>query len=81
MQHKLVYRLYREEGLTLRRKRPRRRRSAVTRERTATPTRPNEQWAMDFIHDTLSGGKAVRVLAVIDVCTRECVVLGAGRGF
>ena len=42
--HKLVYRLYREEGLTLRRKRPRRRRSAVRRERPPAPRQPNERW-------------------------------------
>jgi putative transposase len=79
--HKLTYRLYREEGLTLRRKRPKRRRSAAHREQRVPTTRPNERWAMDFVHDTLSGGQTIRVLAVIDVHTRECVVLRAGRGF
>jgi putative transposase len=57
--HKLVQRLYREEGLTLRRRRPKRRRSAVRRERAAQPTVANEQWAMDFVHDTLSNGRTV----------------------
>jgi len=79
--HKLVYRLYREEGLTLRRKRPRRRRSAARREQRSAPMRPNERWAMDFVHDTLTGGQAVRVLAVIDVHTRECIALRSGRSF
>lgn len=79
--HKLVYRLYREEGLSLRRKRPRRRRSAVRRAQTALPAGPNERWAMDFVHDTLASGQALRVLAVVDVHTRECVALRAGRGF
>lgn len=79
--HKLVYRLYREEGLCLRRKRPRRRRSAARRQRTPSPSRPNERWAMDFVHDTLSGGGTVRVLGVLDVHTRECLALRAGRGF
>jgi putative transposase len=59
--HKLVYRLYKEEGLTLRRRRPKRRRSAQRRERAGAPERPNERWAMDFVHDTLSGGQTVRV--------------------
>jgi putative transposase len=36
---------------------------------------------MDFVHDTLSGGRSVRVLAVIDAHTRECLVLQAGSGF
>jgi len=58
--HKLVYRLYREEGLVIRRKRPKRRRSAVRRERPAVwADRPNERWAMDFMHYTLSGGGSI----------------------
>jgi putative transposase len=79
--HKLVYRLYREEGLTLRRKRPKRRRSAAHREQRTPTTGANQRWAMDFVHDTLSGGQTIRVLAVVDVHTRECLVLQAGRGF
>lgn len=79
--HKLVYRLYREEGLTLRRKRPKRRRSAVRREQKPLPTGPNERWAMDFVHDTLTGGRTVRIFAAVDVFTRECVALRADVGF
>jgi putative transposase len=44
-------------------------------------TRSNERWAMDFMHDTLATGATIRVLTVIDLCTRECVVLAAGRSF
>ena len=44
---KRVYRLYREEGLVLRRKRPKRRRSAVRRQAPPAATRPNERWTMD----------------------------------
>jgi len=36
---------------------------------------------MDFVHDTLAGGPTVRILAVIDVHTRECIALRSGRGF
>ena len=79
--HKCVYRLYGEEGLALRRRRPRRHRSAVVRVPRAVPTRPNEQWAMDFMHDTLADGRAVRVLTVLAVYTRECVGLVAARTF
>lgn len=75
--HKRVYRLYGEEGLALRRRRPRRRRSAVVRVERRAPTRPNEQWAMDFMHDTLADGRAVRILTMLDVYTRECVALSA----
>ena len=80
--HKLVERLYREEGLTLRRKRkPRRRKSAVKRQVPEMPGRRNERWAMDFMHDTLAEGRTLRVLTVLDVYSRECVALVAGRGF
>ena len=36
---------------------------------------------MDFVQDTLIGGVGMRVLAVVDVCSRECVALQSGRGF
>jgi putative transposase len=79
--HKLVERLYREEGLTLKQKKPRRRKSAVKRKVPDMPKRPNERWAMDFMHDTLAEGRTLRVLTVVDVYSRECVALVAGRGF
>jgi putative transposase len=78
---KLIERLYREEGLTLKRKRPKRRRSAVRRERAVPATAINERWAMDFVHETLSNGRTVRVLTVLDVYSRECMALEAGVGF
>jgi len=73
--HKLVHRLYTEEGLTQKRKGARRRKSAVTRALRPRATAPNERWAMDFIHDTLASGNTIRVLSVVDVFTRECVAL------
>jgi putative transposase len=79
--HKRTYRLYTEEGLALKRRRPRRHRSAVGRSRRPAPTAPNQQWAMDFMHDALAGGESVRVLTVIDVHTRECVALRVARTF
>ena len=81
MNHKRIYRLYTEEGLALRRRRPRRHRSAVARVRLPAPTQPNEQWAMDFMHDTLADGRAVRILTVLDVYARECVAIGAAPTF
>ena len=78
---KLIERLYREEGLTLKRKKPKRRRSAVRRERSTPAASVNERWAMDFVHDTLSTSRTVRVLTVLDVYSRECVALEAGVGF
>lgn len=78
---KRIYRLYREEGLSLRIRRPRRHRSAVARAKTVAPAEPNQVWAMDFMHDTLADRSTIRVLTAIDVATRECVVLIAAKGF
>jgi putative transposase len=79
--HKRVYRLYCEEGLSLRVKRPRRHRTAIPRIRVVQPSAPNQQWAMDFMHDTLANGETIRVLTAIDVFTRECVALRAAKHF
>ena len=78
---KRVYRLYTEENLTLRQRRPRRHRTAAVRLARPLPTRANEFWAMDFMHDTLARGETIRVLTAIDVCTRECVALVASKRF
>jgi putative transposase len=75
--HKLVLSLYREEGLMLKRQRPKRRKSATVRVERPVAASPNERWAMDFVHDTLIDGRSIRVLAVLDVFTRECVALRA----
>jgi putative transposase len=79
--HKRVYRLYTEEGLTLKRRRPKRHRSAAARQQPAAPVTANEMWATDFIHDTLADGRTIRVLTAIDVFTRECVALEASPTF
>jgi transposase InsO family protein len=73
LNHKRIYRLYTEEGLALRRRRPRRHRSAVVRVRPQPPTQPDEHWAMDFMQDALADGRTVRIFTVLDVYTRECV--------
>lgn len=71
--HKKVYRIYREEGLALRRKRRRRKIPGELRKATLTeaPSRPNVGWALDFVSDSLLSGRKIRVMPVIDVCTRE----------
>ncbi len=79
--HKRVYRLYGEEGLALKRRRPKRRKSAATRVARPATTAANERWAMDFVHGTLAGGGSIRVLGVLDVHTCECVALVAARCF
>jgi putative transposase len=68
---KLVYRLYRAEGLTVRRRK--RRKLRAERPAPLSPAvRPDERWAMDFVHDYLEGGRKLRTLNVVDVFTREC---------
>ena len=73
--HKRVRRLYREERLTQKRTGPRRRKSATMRVLRPQASAANERWAMDFIHDRLASGKAIRILSVVDVFTRKCVAL------
>jgi putative transposase len=69
--HKRVYRLYREEGLAMRiRQRRRIRWNGVVTNPAAT--RPNERWSMDFVSDCVSTGKVIRMLTMVDDCTREC---------
>lgn len=74
--HKRVRRLYRLEGLAVRRRR--RKRVAVARVAVPGATQPNEHWAMDFVRDTLSDGRAFRALTLVDVYTRECPVIEVG---
>jgi len=69
--HKRVYRLYREEGLVMRIRQRRRIRwsGAVT---SPAAAKPNERWSMDFMSDCVSTGKVIRMLTMVDDCTREC---------
>jgi putative transposase len=75
----LVYRLYREEGLALRRWRPRRRKAAVNREAHYRALRTNDAWSVDFVHDQLSNGQNFRALTVIDVYSREALATEVGQ--
>ena len=70
---KRVYRLYRDEGLAVRRRRRRRRVARGTP--LARPTRINERWSLDFLLDTLEDGRRVRLLAVVDDFTRTCLAI------
>jgi putative transposase len=71
--HKRIRRLYRLEVLAVRRQR--RKRVAVPRVVAPAATQANEQWAMDFMRDTLADGRAFRALTLIDTCTRESPVI------
>ena len=57
--HKLVYRLYRAEGLMVRRKR-RKRLVRGLRIMATAPQRRNERWSMDFVSDCMAGGRSIR---------------------
>jgi putative transposase len=68
-----VYRLYRLEGLAVR-KRKGRRRAVGTRAPLAVPLQPNARWSLDFVHDQLACGRRFRILNVVDDATRECLL-------
>jgi putative transposase len=76
---KLVYRLYREEGLGLRFKPRRRRRMGTHRQERFRPVAPNQVWSLDFVADQLADGRRFRALTVVDVYTRECPAIEVGQ--
>jgi putative transposase len=72
--HKRLFRLYREEKLSVR-KRGGRKRALGTRGVMLVPLLPNQRWSLDFVSDQMTDGRRFRVLTVIDDCTRECLAL------
>jgi putative transposase len=74
--HKKLFRLYREEKLAVGR-RGGRKRAIGTRAPMTVPMAPNERWSLDFVSDQLTDGRRFRVLTVVDDCTRECLALVA----
>jgi len=72
--HKKLFRLYREEKLAVRR-RGGRKRAIGTRAPMLVPLRPDQRWSLDFVSDQLTDGRRFRILAVVDDCTRECLAL------
>jgi len=69
---KRLYRLYKEEGLTVR-KRGGRKRAIGTRTPMTIPQGPNQRWSLDFVSDSLVWSRRFRVLCVIDDFSRECL--------
>jgi putative transposase len=67
-----IYRLYREEGLTVR-KRKARRRAIGTRAPILVEAKVNARWSLDFVHDQLAHGRRFRILNIVDEVTRECL--------
>lgn len=74
--HKKLFRFYREEKLTVR-NRGGRKRAIGTRAPMMIPTKPNDRWSRDFVSDQFTDGPRFRVLTVGDDCTRECLGLVA----
>jgi transposase InsO family protein len=67
-----IYRLYREEGLTVRKRRARRR-AIGTRTPILVEARVNARWSLDFVHDQFAKGRRFRILNIVDDVTRECL--------
>ena len=74
--HKKLLRIYREEGLKVRRRRGRKR-ALGTRAPMALPQGPNQRWSLDFVSDAMACGRRFRLLCVVDDFTRECLALVA----
>ena len=74
MNHKRLFRLYREERLMVRR-RGGRKRALGTRTPMLVPQWPNDRWSLDFVADQFIDGRRLRILVVVDDCTRECLAL------
>jgi putative transposase len=69
--HKRVHRVYREAGLSIRRKK--RKHCVRTGQPLRACTAANQEWALDFVHDAVESGQAIRVLSVVGAYTRECL--------
>ena len=69
-----AYRLWRNAGLQVPRKRPRRR-VAANRPRPTPPTAKNHVWAIDFVFDACADGRQIKCLTVIDEWTRESLAI------
>lgn len=73
--HKRIARIYREEGLQLRKRRRKRKAPGTRKKPLVIPLGPTQRWSMDFMHDALVGGRSLRLLNIIDDFTREWVAI------
>ncbi len=73
--HKRVRRIYREEGLNLRNKRPYRSKAAAHRLERPEVSNLDYCWSIDFVHDQLYNGRKLRALTIVDNCTRFCYAI------
>lgn len=80
IKHKRIYRLYTQEGLTMRTKHPKRRLvSPSARQERPAVHAANECWSMDVVSDQMADGRWIRVLTIVDNSTRESLVLHASQ--
>lgn len=79
--HKRLYRLYREEGLSIRTRSPKRRRACRYRSGRSEADGMNDVWAMDFMSDRLFDEQPFRILTIVDCFTREALVTAARTKF
>ncbi len=77
--HKRVRRVYCEEGLNLRSKRPKRNRAAAQRLERPQLSTLNQSWSMDFVADQLFDGRKIRALTVVDNYSRQCLAIHVGQ--
>jgi putative transposase len=77
--HKRIERVYRQEGLAVRK----RRRKKLTRPRAphVPALVPNARWSMDFLRDTLATNRVIRVFTLVDDCTREALQVAVDTSF
>jgi len=78
--HKRMYRVYKEEGLNLRSKRPKRNKSGAHRMERPVLSTINECWSMDFVSDQLFDGRRFRALTVVDNFSRKCMAIHVEQG-
>ena len=76
MNRKKLLRLYREEGLAVRR-RTGRKRALGTRAPMTVPDGPNQRWSLDFVSDAFTDSRRFRILCIIGDFSRECLALVA----
>ena len=79
--HKRVCQIYKEEGLNLRSKRPRRSKSAAHRLERMASLQLYQCWSIDFVSDALFDGRKFRCLTVVDNCSRECLAIEVGQSW
>jgi len=73
--HKRVYRIYKEEGLNLRTKRPRRSKASANRMERPDISTINQVWSMDFVADQTFEGRKFRALTIVDNYSRKCIAI------